>query len=288
MCDTRRSTPSTNKPIRFLPRETRVAWRCKTTYGFTNVGNTNSCRSHSLWNLGNCGFQRCATFHTKQGAYSLLGMFKLNLFSSMNLDLDVPSYSYFPSQGVFNFSYVFSWSLLATLTRDIDPHNSTYEPSDFTPLSPEFSTQDHLPLGQHEAHEDCIIPQKVIPRRILQTNTRLSQYTPWQRWGSSWFWELAAMTLSCFSLVLTLAILHFFDGKPLESWALYLSLGTIISTLAQISRTSLAFAITPCFGQAKWNWFSQRGDDVLVFRTFDEASRGPLGSLQLLWKLKCR
>ncbi|EAA30428.2 hypothetical protein GE21DRAFT_10588 [Neurospora crassa] len=96
------------------------------------------------------------------------------------------------------------------------------------------------------------------------------------------------MTLSCFSLALTLSILYFFDGKPLESWPLYLSLGTIISTMAQISRTSLAFAITPCLGQAKWNWFSQREDDILVFRTFDEASRGPLGSLQLLWKLKYR
>lgn len=96
------------------------------------------------------------------------------------------------------------------------------------------------------------------------------------------------MTLSCLSLLLTLGTLYFFDGKPLESWPLYFSLGTIISTLAQISRTSLAFAITPCLGQAKWNWFYQREDDVLLFRTFDEASRGPLGSLQLLWKLKYR
>ncbi|KAK3490058.1 hypothetical protein B0T13DRAFT_85344 [Neurospora crassa] len=170
----------------------------------------------------------------------------------------------------------------------MNSHTSTYEPSDSTPLSPESLTQDCPPLGQYEAHQDCIIPQKIIPRRILPSNTQLSQYSPWQRWGSSWFWEIAAMTLSCLSLALTLAILYFFDDKPLESWPLYLSLGTIISTLAQISRTSLAFAITPCLGQAKWNWFSQREDDVLVFRTFDEASRGPLGSLQLLWKLKYR
>ncbi|KAK1773986.1 hypothetical protein QBC45DRAFT_459946 [Copromyces sp. CBS 386.78] len=181
-----------------------------------------------------------------------------------------------------------SFSEISACSTVCLPVNQEQEPSDSTPLSPESPIQDRLPLGQVEAHHDCIIPQKVIPRRVLHSSTRLSQYSPWQRWGSSWFWELAGMTLSCLSLLSTLGILYFFDGKPLESWPLYFSLGTIISTLAQISRTSLAFAITPCLGQAKWNWFSQREDNVLVFRTFDEASRGPLGSLQLLWKLKYR
>ncbi|KAK3388769.1 hypothetical protein B0T20DRAFT_457341 [Sordaria brevicollis] len=187
-----------------------------------------------------------------------------------------------PADGRYSVSEISACSTICL------PLNQEQEPSDSTPLSPESPIYDRRPTDQHEPHNDCIIPQRIVPRRILQSSTRPSQYSAWQRWGSSWFWELSAMTLSCLSLVLTLGILYFFDGKPLESWPLYFSLGTIISTLAQVSRTSLAFAITPCLGQAKWNWFSQKEDDVLVFRTFDEASRGPLGSLQLLWKLKFR
>ncbi|KAK3392659.1 hypothetical protein B0T20DRAFT_488495, partial [Sordaria brevicollis] len=99
--------------------------------------------------------------------------------------------------------------------------------------------------------------------------------------GSNWGWEIAAVLLSSCSLAATIVVLKLSDGINVDSWKFYLSLSTTISILSQLSRTSLAFALTSCIGQAKWNWFSRREDRLATFSHFDAASRGPLGSVQL-------
>ncbi|KAI0111055.1 hypothetical protein F4776DRAFT_360289 [Hypoxylon sp. NC0597] len=51
-------------------------------------------------------------------------------------------------------------------------------------------------------------------------------------------------------------------------------------------RTPLAFAIGSCLGQGKWAWFRKRSGLLSHFITFDEASRGPLGCVSLIWLLR--
>ncbi|CCC10974.1 hypothetical protein SMACR_04203 [Sordaria macrospora] len=99
--------------------------------------------------------------------------------------------------------------------------------------------------------------------------------------GGHWGWEMAALLLSCCSLVATITVLKLYDGTNVNSWKFYLSLSTTLSILSQVSRTSTAFALTSCIGQAKWNWFSKREDHLTTFTWFDAASRGPLGSVAL-------
>ncbi|KAI1487660.1 hypothetical protein F5X96DRAFT_686643 [Biscogniauxia mediterranea] len=65
-------------------------------------------------------------------------------------------------------------------------------------------------------------------------------------------------------------------------WNFFLSVNAVISTLAAISRTSLAFSISSCLGQAKWNWFKRRPGNLIGFDRFDDASRGPWGSFWLI------
>ena len=38
--------------------------------------------------------------------------------------------------------------------------------------------------------------------------------------------------------------------------------------------------------QLKWTYFQQRPHRLAELQVFDDASRGPLGSLQLLWKIR--
>ncbi|KAI0387902.1 hypothetical protein F5Y04DRAFT_274755 [Hypomontagnella monticulosa] len=102
--------------------------------------------------------------------------------------------------------------------------------------------------------------------------------------GSSWNWEIGALFLSLSSLVALIVLLVCNDGHP--QWNGFLSLNTLISTLGTISRTSLGFAISSCLGQAKWNWFKRRPDNIIIFDRFDDASRGPWGSLWLIIGLK--
>ncbi|KAI1379459.1 hypothetical protein F4677DRAFT_464761 [Hypoxylon crocopeplum] len=100
--------------------------------------------------------------------------------------------------------------------------------------------------------------------------------------------ESRALAL-CFSALTTLVVLLIYvDGRPLEQWNGSISLNAVVSSLGAVSRTSLAFAISSCLGQVKWNWFRKRPDNLVVFDRFDDASRGPWGSLWLIiWIRTC-
>jgi len=104
----------------------------------------------------------------------------------------------------------------------------------------------------------------------------------------SWNMEICSIVLSLAAIVAIIVLLVYADGKPLSNWTAPLSLNTVMSILGVISHISLAFAVSSCVGQEKWNWFKKRPERVLAFRRFDDASRGPWGSAQLIWWLKLR
>jgi hypothetical protein len=101
-----------------------------------------------------------------------------------------------------------------------------------------------------------------------------------------WILELAALCLSICSLAAAIILLTYENGKPLNQWRFPTSINTVISALGVVSKASLAFAISASIGQHKWNWFRVHRDDIRVFETFDEASRGPWGSLNLLFSIR--
>lgn len=103
-----------------------------------------------------------------------------------------------------------------------------------------------------------------------------------------WTIEASAILLSISSMVAILILLPMYQNEPLSSWLLPVSLNVVISVLGATSRASLAFAISACISQGKWNWYRKRNDSVMVFDRFEEASRGPWGSLRLLWWTKLR
>jgi hypothetical protein len=104
----------------------------------------------------------------------------------------------------------------------------------------------------------------------------------------SWLLEIGALVLSIGSTIATIAVLASQNGKPLSDWRFVTSLNTVISTLGALSRTFLAFTLSACIGQQKWNWFRCRQDELIGFERFDSASRGPWGSVGLILWLKAK
>ncbi|KAK7957723.1 hypothetical protein PG996_010832 [Apiospora saccharicola] len=94
-------------------------------------------------------------------------------------------------------------------------------------------------------------------------------------WRSEFLLGLIAI-LSSLAIIL---LMVFADGNPLGSFKIPLPL--VIAGLGATTRGSLAFAIGACLAQGKWNWLRQRSDNVMSFKKFDEASRGPMGALHL-------
>lgn len=100
--------------------------------------------------------------------------------------------------------------------------------------------------------------------------------------------EVGAIITSMIAAIAIAVILGVYGGKASPDVALGLTLNSIISILATTSRVSLVYSVSNSLGQAKWLWFKHSlPRSVQDMETFDNASRGPLGALGLLWGRPC-
>ncbi|KAF5002569.1 hypothetical protein FDECE_10599 [Fusarium decemcellulare] len=103
--------------------------------------------------------------------------------------------------------------------------------------------------------------------------------------GTTWWLEYLALFLSLTSFTSLLYLLSAYDGQPISKWTKFpLSLNAVVSILAGVSKASLAFVISMCLSQNKWNWHGHGTSSTLLidFDRFDAASRGAWGSVRLM------
>lgn len=105
------------------------------------------------------------------------------------------------------------------------------------------------------------------------------------RLADTWFIEIASISLSLISFLAILITLACYNGKILFSWH-KVTINTVISIFATISRVCLMVAVSSALGQWRWNWFYGQSRPLADFDTLDAASRGAIGSFRLLWIIK--
>lgn len=103
-----------------------------------------------------------------------------------------------------------------------------------------------------------------------------------------WLLEIASLLIAVAAFIALIVILKMVDDQPLSSWIFPFSVNTVVSTLSITMKAPLAYAVGSCLGQGKWTWFKKRPGPLSGFVIFDDASRGPLGCISLLWWLKSR
>jgi hypothetical protein len=103
-----------------------------------------------------------------------------------------------------------------------------------------------------------------------------------------WWWELGSVVLSCACFIAIVITLRVIQDKSLSSWHSVVSPNALISTLATISKASLMLAVAACISQLKWLYFESAPHRLHNIQVFDDASRGPLGALELLTHLNPR
>lgn len=101
----------------------------------------------------------------------------------------------------------------------------------------------------------------------------------------TWLHESLSIVASGLSLVGLVALLAAYDGKAIFSWY-GVNLNAVVSIISTCSRGLLLLAVGEAVSQWKWIIFSRKRRILRDFEIIDAASRGPLGSLQLLWRLK--
>ncbi|KAL2209524.1 hypothetical protein CC79DRAFT_1367709 [Sarocladium strictum] len=103
-----------------------------------------------------------------------------------------------------------------------------------------------------------------------------------QRWLPECLWCVASIFI--FGAIIT--VLAWRNNKPLPSWYANLTVNTVVALLATTCRAATIIPISEGISQLKWNWFATRTRPLQDLKVFDEASRGPWGSLRMVLMAK--
>ncbi|CAI6264430.1 unnamed protein product [Periconia digitata] len=104
--------------------------------------------------------------------------------------------------------------------------------------------------------------------------------------SDTWALELLLLLVSWIALFTTVGLLLRYNQQPIFTW-LNVSLNAMVSVLGIVFKSSLLFVLSSCLGQ--WTYISFSGPQrqpLFNFITYDSASRGPFGSLLLLWRTR--
>ncbi|GME48376.1 putative acid phosphatase protein [Neofusicoccum parvum] len=104
--------------------------------------------------------------------------------------------------------------------------------------------------------------------------------------SGSWTFEIVSVLFAVASVAAIIGVLARFDGKPLPSWPYDITLNAMIALLATIANASMAVPLSSGLSQLKWIRFKTGRAPLADMEIFDEASRGTLGALKMLVKLR--
>lgn len=113
------------------------------------------------------------------------------------------------------------------------------------------------------------------PKPLLRASTTFYDriITDW------WWWELGSWFVSFSCVTTIIALLLYYDGRKQPNHVIKgITLNAFIAVFAAIAKAALILPVSEAIGQLKWIWF-RRERRLIDFLLFDNASRGPWGSL---------
>lgn len=110
-------------------------------------------------------------------------------------------------------------------------------------------------------------------------------------WAShlrAWAPEVGCILLAIGLFVALTVVLDTCNDNRLPQWPLGLTLNTVVALLATLCRSIIVLPVADAISQFKWNWFATGHRPIKDLYIFDQASRGPWGSLRLLSRMRGR
>lgn len=101
----------------------------------------------------------------------------------------------------------------------------------------------------------------------------------------AWIPEIAGILASASLLIALTILLAIYDDKAVFDWK-GVTLNVVVSVLSTSSKSALLFSISELISQWKWIIFASTRRPLMDFQRIDAASRGPLGSLKIIWRYR--
>lgn len=164
------------------------------------------------------------------------------------------------------------------------PKSSHYPLNQAMPPSPQFGAPEFQTFNPEiKATPLDEKPENLVsirfPAFLITIREKITRYII--EW---WLLELISWFIGAFSVAALVIVLRHFDGQAITHSDFGLTLNALISLLAGFTRASLLIPTYGALGQLKWNWFRGESKLMVDFEIFDSASRGPLGSIFLLFR----
>ncbi|KAM0816194.1 hypothetical protein AB5N19_01995 [Seiridium cardinale] len=154
-------------------------------------------------------------------------------------------------------------------------------------------------LASYESRDNPTYPRKFYPAGLYGFNPLSDTHYPpdalkdapsTRRGGHRsvlwWIPEIAWCCVSVACVIAIVTVLHNFDGRQPPKWGDGITLNTFIAFFSSIAKLALLIPVIEGLGQLKWLWFASRPRALEDFQLFDQATRGGLGCIKLLFKLK--
>lgn len=107
----------------------------------------------------------------------------------------------------------------------------------------------------------------------------------WTKTGT-WTFEIIALLFAIAAVASIIAVLAYFDNKPLPSWPYKITLNAVIAILTTVANAAMAVPLSSGLGQLKWERFKMGYAPLTDMEVLDDASRGTLGAFNLLRKMR--
>lgn len=123
--------------------------------------------------------------------------------------------------------------------------------------------------------------------RMPAKTSRVPSSSKRASWNSSWIYEICAIVVSVtFMIAIVVVLKTRIHGKLRSSWTLPLAPNTVIALFSTLSKSAILLVITACISQLKWIYFGRNGHRVMDLQIFDDASRGPIGAISLILRIR--
>ena len=99
---------------------------------------------------------------------------------------------------------------------------------------------------------------------------------------TDWWLELASCILVLAALMAIVGVTYPYQERPLPNWPYTLSINTLVAIFIAVAKSAMLLVMAEGISHLKWTWFTRREHQLIDLSIYDNASRGPWGSLKLL------
>lgn len=125
-----------------------------------------------------------------------------------------------------------------------------------------------------------------VPNIAQRIEQKLWNYSMSGNILERWLLEIVSWIISAICMTAIVAVLVVLRDQPVAKWPftnIGLTLNAFVSILSRVAGAALLLPVAEAIGQLKWSWFIKgQSKKMWDFEMFDNASRGPWGSLLLL------